>query len=62
VAKASAQQVFQFRAEIEVTPLPQFKRAHHLLRVVPKNIALRRIQLFVSNKERITNRSLVGSC
>jgi len=62
VAKASAQQVFQFRAEIEVTPLRQFKRAHHLLRVVPKNIAPRWIQLFVSNKERITNRSLVGSC
>src|SRR6476660_7857831 len=62
VAQASAQQVFQFRAEIEVTLLGQRKCAHHLLGVVTKNIAPCRMDLFVSNKEGITNRSLVPSC
>src|SRR5262245_49443481 len=46
VAEASAQQVFQFRAEIEVTLLRQLKRSHHLLRVVAKYIAPCRVQLF----------------
>src|SRR4029453_6427061 len=62
VAEASAEQVFQFRAEIEITLLRQLKCAHHLLGVVAKNIAPCRVQLFVSNKEGITNRSLVPSC
>ena len=62
MAQASAQQVFQLRAEIEVALLGKFKGVHHLLRVVAKHIATRRMQLFVSNKERVTNRSLVGLC
>src|SRR3954464_4412569 len=56
VTEASAQQVFQFRAQIEITLLRQCKRAHHLFGVVAENIALRRIQLFISNKEGMTNR------
>src|SRR5262245_9353172 len=61
MAEASAQQIFQFGTEIEVPLLRQLKCAHHLLRVIAKNIAPRRMQLFVSNKEGITNRSLVAS-
>src|SRR5262245_34707249 len=62
VAEASAQQVFQFRAEIEVTLLRQLKCAHHLLGVVAKNIAARRMKLFVSYEEGITDRGLVAFC
>jgi hypothetical protein len=47
VAEASAQEVFQFRAEIEITLLRQCECAHHLLWIVAKNIALCRMELFV---------------
>src|SRR5204863_6196984 len=47
---------------IEVTLLRQLKCAHHLLGIVAKNIALRRMQLFGSNKKRFTNRRLVAAC
>ena len=39
MAQASAQQVFQFRAEIELTLLRELKCPHHLFGIIAKNIA-----------------------
>src|ERR1051325_9477681 len=60
--KASAQQIFEFRTKIQLTFLRQLNCAHHLLRIIAKNIPLCRIQLFVSDKEEFTNRRFVPSC
>src|ERR1041385_4412574 len=62
MAQASAQKVLQLRANIHLVLLRQLKRAHHLLGVISENIATRRVQLFVSDKEKLTERGLVGSC
>src|SRR5215471_1256600 len=62
VAEASAQKVLQLRANIHLVLLRQLKRAHHLLGVIAKNIATRRVQLFVSDKKKPTKRGLFGSC
>ena len=62
VPQASAQKILQLRTNIHLVFLRQLKRAHYLLGIIAKNIATRRVQLFVFDKEKLTKRGLVGSC
>src|SRR5439155_10006732 len=60
-SEASAQEVLQFRAQIQAAFLGKLKCSHHLLGVFAKKIAPRWVQLLVANKEKISRRSFVSS-